>query len=136
MDQQLKNLDVLDGDTIRNIRLNNYFLDENKFENNNKSRVEFGILGGSVVSHTKSNIVDIENDLLGITRTNSKCPARRFLPNDRNEKGESVIIPIDNYKTDDKKVLNTDKVHLKPINFFNYQLIPSEPLMKFDDCNV
>ncbi len=28
MDKQLKNLDVLDGDTIRNIRLNNYFLDE------------------------------------------------------------------------------------------------------------
>ena len=33
MDTHLKNLDILDGDTIRNIRLNNYFLDENKFEN-------------------------------------------------------------------------------------------------------
>ena len=84
MDTQLKNLDIMDGDTIRSIRLNNYFLDENKFENNNKCRVEFGILGGSTVSHTKSNIVDIENDLLGITRTSSKCPNNLYKVSENN----------------------------------------------------
>jgi hypothetical protein len=131
MDQHLKNLDIMDGDTIRNIRLNNYLLDENKFENNNKCRVEFGILGGSTVSHTKSNIVDIENELLGITRTNSKCPTNKYKPQDNN-----VIVPIDNFKTDKKENLDVSMKHLKPCNFFNYQLIPNEPALVFDDCNV
>ena len=131
MDTHLKNLDILDGDTIRNIRLNNYFLDENKFENNNKCRVEFGILGGSTVSHTISNIVDIENELLGITRTNSKCPTNNYKPQDNN-----VIVPIDNFKTDKKENLDVSMKHLKPCNFFNYQLIPNEPALVFDDCNV
>ena len=131
MDTQLKNLDIMDGDTIRSIRLNNYFLDENKFENSNKCRVEFGILGGSTVSHTKSNIVDIENELLGITRTNSKCPTNNYKPQDNN-----VIVPIDNFKTDKKENLDVSMKHLKPCNFFNYQLIPNEPALVFDDCNV
>lgn len=131
MDTQLKNLDIMDGDTIRSIRLNNYFLDENKFENSNKCRVEFGILGGSTVSHTKSNIVDIENDLLGLTRASSKCPDNLYKTPENNK-----IIPVKNFKTDSKPTLNLEKQHLKPCNFFNYQLIPNEPALVFDDCNI
>ena len=131
MDTQLKNLDIMDSDTIRSIRHNNYMLDENKFENKNKCRVEFGILGGSAVSHTKSNIVDIENELLGITRTNSKCANNLYKAPENNK-----ITPQDNFKTDKKPMLNLEKHHLKPCNFFNYQLIPNEPALVFDDCNI
>ena len=131
MDTQLKNLDVMDSDTIRSIRLNNYMLDENKFENKNKCRIEFGLLGGSAVSHTKSNIVDIENDLLGITRASSKCANNLYKAPENNK-----ITPVDNFKTDSKPTLNLEKQHLKPCNFFNYQLIPNEPALVFDDCNI
>jgi len=131
MDQYLKNKDILDSDLIKSIRANNYFLDENKFENKNKCRVEFGILGGSVVSHTKSNIVDIENELFGITRTNSKCPTNNYKPPENN-----IILPIDNLKTDKKEKLDISMKHLKPCNFFNYKLIPNEPALIFDDCNI
>ena len=130
MDTELKNLDIMDSDTIRSIRVHNYLLDENKFENKNKCRVEFGILGGSSVSHTKSNIVDIENELFGITRASSKCPENLHKPPVNNK-----IFPIKDFKTDKKPVLNLEGQHLRPCNFFNYQLIPKEPLMKFDDCN-
>tara|TARA_Y100001970_G_scaffold294047_1_gene446233 strand:- start:3792 stop:4199 length:408 start_codon:yes stop_codon:yes gene_type:complete len=131
MDTQLKNLDVMDSDTIRSIRLNNYILDENRYENKNKCRVEFGILGGSAVSHTKSNIVDIENDLLGITRASSKCADNLYKAPENNK-----VVPVDNFKTDSKPTLNLEKQHLKPCNFFNYQLIPNEPALVFDDCNI
>ncbi len=130
MDAELKNLDIMDSDTIKSIRLNNYLLDENKYENKNKCRVEFGILGGSAVSHTKSNIVDIENELLGITRANSKCEENRHKPSQNNK-----IIPVKDFKTDNKPVLNLEGKHLRPCNFFNYQLIPKEPALVFDDCN-
>lgn len=131
MDTQLKNLDIMDSDTIKSIRLNNYMLDENRYENKNKCRVEFGILGGSAVSHTKSNIVDIENDLLGITRASSKCADNLYKAPENNK-----IIPVNNFKTDSKPTLNLEKQHLKPCNFFNYQLIPNEPALVFDECNI
>ena len=44
--------------------------------------------------------------------------------------------PIDNFKTDKKENLDVSMKHLKPCNFFNYQLIPNEPALVFDDCNV
>ena len=131
MDTQLKNLDVMDSNTIRCIRLNNYMLDENRYENKNKCRVEFGILGGSAVSHTKSNIIDIENDLLGITRASSKCADNLYKAPENNK-----VVPVNNFKTDSKPTLNLEKQHLKPCNFFNYQLIPNEPALVFDDCNI
>ena len=58
----------------------NYSLDPNKFYNCNDSRVEFGLLGGNNVSITTSNMVDLESDLFNITRQNSTCPERKYLP--------------------------------------------------------
>jgi hypothetical protein len=58
----------------------NYMMDTNKFYNSNDCRADFGILGGNNVSVTKKNMVDVENDLFGITRQNSLCPERKFIP--------------------------------------------------------
>ena len=60
MDNELKNLDVINSDTIQSIRLNNYVMDNNKFQNLNQCRVEFGLFGGNNVSQTKSNIIDVD----------------------------------------------------------------------------
>ena len=51
-----------------------------KFENPNKCRNALGLVGGAEVSNISGNIVDLESDLLGITRVQSKCIARQYKP--------------------------------------------------------
>jgi hypothetical protein len=51
-----------------------------QFENPNKCRNALGLVGGSEVSNISGNMVDLESDLLGITRVQSKCIARQYKP--------------------------------------------------------
>lgn len=51
-----------------------------KFENPNKCRNTLGLVGGSEVSNISGNMVDLESDLLGITRVQSKCIDRQYQP--------------------------------------------------------
>jgi hypothetical protein len=51
-----------------------------KFENPNKCRNALGLVGGSEVSNIGGNMVDLESDLFGITRVQSKCIARQYQP--------------------------------------------------------
>jgi len=51
-----------------------------KFENPNKCRNALGLVGGSEVSNISGNLVDLESDLRGITRVQSKCIARQYQP--------------------------------------------------------
>ena len=118
-----------DLDILQSTKSFNYNIDPNKFEHNNKCRVEFGLLGGTNVSHTKNNIVDVENELLGITKTNSKCPDFKYLPSNNN-----ILKPSPHYKLKILPELNLDKTHLKPCNFFNYQEVPKEPYLPYDKC--
>lgn len=58
----------------------NYAMDPNKFYNHQECRADLGIIAGNNVSVTKNNMVDLESDLLGITRQNTLCPERKFIP--------------------------------------------------------
>ena len=51
-----------------------------KFEHPEKCRNALGLVGGSEVSNISGNMVDLESDLLGITRVQSKCIARQYQP--------------------------------------------------------
>ena len=51
-----------------------------KYDNENKCRVDFGIIGGNDVSLYKGNLVDLESDLKGQTRVSSLCPKYKFMP--------------------------------------------------------
>ncbi len=51
-----------------------------KFEHPDKCRNALGLVGGSEVSNISGNLVDLESDLLGITRVQSKCIARQYQP--------------------------------------------------------
>ena len=51
-----------------------------KFENPGKCRNALGLVGGSEVSNINGNMVDLESDLMGITRVQSKCIARQYKP--------------------------------------------------------
>jgi hypothetical protein len=51
-----------------------------KFEHPQKCRNALGLVGGSEVSNISGNLVDLESDLLGITRVQSKCASRQYIP--------------------------------------------------------
>ena len=58
-----------------------YVLNPIKYENCNKCRMELGLVGGTAVSQIKGNLVDLENDLRGTTRSASSCPSKHYIPN-------------------------------------------------------
>jgi hypothetical protein len=51
-----------------------------KFEHPAKCRNALGLVGGSEVSNISGNMVDLESDLLGITRAQTKCITRQYQP--------------------------------------------------------
>jgi hypothetical protein len=51
-----------------------------KFENPSKCRNGLGLVGGTEVSNISGNLVDLESDLYGITRVQSKCIQRQYQP--------------------------------------------------------
>ena len=57
-----------------------YLLDPNKYSTPINHRHTVGLFGGNDVSITRKNMVDLESDLMGITRINSLCPEKKYLP--------------------------------------------------------
>lgn len=119
-----------DLNTQQSMKSVDYLLDRAKFEHDNKCRVEFGIVGGTNVSHTKNNLVDMENDLIGLTRTSNKCSEFQYVPPEG-----TLLKPINYIKCNENPDLNLEKKHLKSCNFFNYQEIPKEPILGYDKCS-
>ena len=58
-----------------------YAIFQNKYEHVNKCRNELGLVGGAAVSHIGGNLIDVENDLRGQTRSASDCPTKKFPAN-------------------------------------------------------
>jgi len=57
-----------------------YQMDLNKHYNNQPRRIDTGIVGGNDVSLYGGNLVDLDSDLRGLTRSNTHCPAGKYLP--------------------------------------------------------
>ena len=120
-----------DLDTKQSMKSAELILDNVKYEHENKCRVEFGLVGGTNVSHTKNNLVDLENDLIGLTRTSNKCSEFQYVPPEG-----TILKPINYIKPVKNPELNLEKEHLKNCNFFNYQEIPKEPVLGYDRCET
>ena len=69
-------LDLLEINLLDNML--EYMLDSARYENCNKCRMELGLVGGTAVSHIQGNLVDLETDLMGITRKASLCPQKKY----------------------------------------------------------
>ena len=117
----------------------NYVLDPMKYENCNKCRMELGIIGGNEVSQIKGNLVDLENDLRGQTRLNSRCPSNKYQwqPNsgiigDEEVKPRNISYP----KRDCKGPLNinTEMKHLPPCQMIRYDPVPLPPPLDLPKC--
>lgn len=102
-----------------------WIMDPNRFENTNKCRVEFGLVGGTNVSHAKGNLVDLESDLIGTTRVTSKCPTEKYLNPcaTSNTIGEcqpnKIIIKQTPHQTG--RVVDTTPIHLGTCQMVNYK---------------
>jgi hypothetical protein len=107
-----------------------YLLDPIKFENCNKCRHELGLVGGTAVSHIQGNLVDLESNLFGIDRDNSRCPITRYIPpNDHTLQGTNFIKPVC------RPELNTNMQHLESCQLISYApYTPHPPPMNLSKC--
>ena len=119
----------------------NYRMDANKYFNYNQARIPFGILGGNQVSITKSNMVNQESTLLGLSPNNINpsclgCNDGNGIPcassctiNSRKHLNE---VNLNNYSSVFNKQRNTSNINIvtspnkinntfgiKPYNAFN-----------------
>lgn len=63
---------------------NNYAMYRGKYVNDNPCRIMLGQVGGNQVSLYTGNMVDLESDLIGITREASLCVNRQYKPKCKN----------------------------------------------------
>ena len=114
-----------------------HVIDPNRFNNNSKCRIEFGLVGGTAVSNITGNLVDLESDLRGITRLNSKCPTYKYqnpCPNgDMNTCAPQKIIIRDSPKTMGRTISTVPK-HLKSCQLANYNPIPLPVPYSYSQC--
>jgi len=101
-----------------------YMLDSNKFEHSQKCRHELGLVGGTAVSHTKGNLVDLESDLRGQTRLLSRCATQQWMP-----------VPKDGLILNDKtEPIDTKQKHLPSCQMIRYRSVPLPPAMNLPRC--
>ena len=113
-----------------------YTLDPIRYENVNKCRIELGVVGGTAVSHIKGNLVDLETDLMGITRKASLCPTKKYhsacSTNNINNCNNKKIVYTNEYGK--QKTIDTSKLHLQSCNMIKYKPIPVQPPKNYSQC--
>lgn len=88
-----------------------------------------GVVGGNEVSGIQGNRVDLESDLLGITRANTWCPKREHLPPHVND----TSIKRDNFKT--QLNINIKPNHLPAYQMWAYPVSLAPLPMESQVCN-
>ena len=102
-----------------------FVLDPIQYNNVNKCRMELGIVGGTAVSHISGNMVDLESDLRGQTRSSAQCPAYKYIPRGNGE-------PITAFGRPD---IQTGPVHhLAACQMIDYGSVPRAPEIRTDRC--
>lgn len=110
-----------------------YMLDPVKYEHCNKCRIELGVVGGTAVSHINGNLVDLENNLLGIDRPASQpmCTGFQYRPTPPGQpiQGAEFIKPVQH------PTIDTRLRHLPACQLSSYPAIPAPPPMKPFSCS-
>ncbi len=103
-----------------------YMMDTSKYEHCDKCRIELGVVGGTAVSHVSGNLVDLENNLLGIDRPGTKCPSYKYLPPPAGAplQGKEYIKPVQHPPID------TTPRHLPACQMHDFPGVPPPPAPK------
>lgn len=117
-------------DMSQSVDMLSYILDPTKHYRCEPCRPELGIVGGNNVSLIKGNLVDLENDLRGQTRYNTRCPIKKnsWMTD---EKG-AISITGELCKKDLK--IDTSKTHLPPCQMIRYEPVPLPPAYDMPEC--
>jgi len=108
-----------------------YMLDPVRYEHCSTCRPELGIVGGTAVSHIKGNLVDLENNLFGIDRPNTHCPAQKWLP-----RSDGFVQGQPSIKGTCHPKIDVSKVHLKSCQFADTLNTPQPPPLNLFKCNA
>jgi len=114
-----------------------YVLNPIKYENCTKCRHELGLVGGPAVSQIQGNLVDLENDLRGSTRSASLCPDKHYQPNCSDKIGDSCQpsqINIQGKSCNSPRTIDTTLLHLPPCQMIRYKPVPLPPPMNIQTC--
>ena len=112
-----------------NVSVLGYLMDPVKYNHCTPCRSELGLVGGNNVSQAKGNLVDLENDLFGINRGNSRCASTRFLP-----RADGFVQGKDLYKQTEFPLVDTTPKHLQSCQFFELSSTPAPPTMQPFSC--
>lgn len=112
-----------------NVSQLSYLLDPVKYEHCQKCRHELGLVGGTNVGVPVGNIVDVENELLGINRPSTHCPNYKFVPRgDGKVQGKEYIKPVQHPEVD------VNMMQLRPCQMFNLPDVPQPPPVNIYSC--
>ena len=114
-----------------------YLLNPMKYENCSQCRMELGIVGGTAVSQIKGNIVDLENDLRGQTRSASNCPNKHYQPSCPTAIGDECQpkqLQVQGNGCNGPFIINTELQHLRPCQMIRYKPVPLPPPMRIQTC--
>ncbi len=114
---------------FENVSHLSYTLDPLKYEHCQKCSHDLGLVAGTAVGVPKGNMVDIENDLLGINRPNTHCPSYKYLPSEDNTiQGKEYIKPVCHPRVD------TTMQQLDSCQMFNLPGVPQPPRVNLSRC--
>ena len=118
-----------------------YVLIPEKWENPNKCRNALGMVGGSEVSHVKGNLIDLESDLRGITRLNSKCNAKQYIPScplgsDKDCPDYPQPLSYKDKSTGEVRNIDTQPQHLRTCQTWSYPGTPTPRPYGNETCEV
>ena len=109
-----------------------YTLNPLQYVNPNQCRFELGVVGGNNVSQVKGNLVDLESDLMGVTRKNPYCISNKYknacATQNLHECGRENIV-IDGPGCTMPRAIDTTPIHLPSCNMFRYKPVPLPPPM-------
>lgn len=109
-----------------------------KFEHPSKCRNALGLVGGSEVSNISGNLVDLESDLLGITRVQSKCIARQYKPacalGGENCPDVPASFSFVDKSTGQSHTVNTKPQHLPTCQMVTYPGVNTPQPLKVNTC--
>ena len=91
-----------------------YTMDDSKYVNCNKCRMVKGIVDGNDVSQISGNLVDLESNLFGITRSASQCADNQWRSNCNN----LIHIPSSPFQSEVN--INTSTLNLPECQMFSY----------------
>lgn len=107
-----------------------YTLDPSRYYRCDPCRLELGTVAGNNVSQIKGSLVDLENDLRGQTRYNSRCPDKKN--SWRMNKNEQIFVPGEfNHAP---LQIDASKVHLPPCQMIRYDPVPLPPPIDMPKC--